>query len=211
MIQKLLTRFKAQSGFTIVETMIVLAIVGLIMVIVFIAIPEEAASRRDSYRKAYAHQVVGALEDFYKNNGKFPGCAIGCSTADMQRFMTIYLPDGSDPSTGLAYHSTPVTVGSDGSVGDGKVIKSASGAAMYVDNEIHHNVKPKEGQIIIGTAHWCYSSTGKDPSDPSGKGPLAGAPQDPVTHDWDQDVSKFVVLIYQEKGGYYCLDNYTAS
>jgi prepilin-type N-terminal cleavage/methylation domain-containing protein len=40
-------RSPSKNGFTIIETMIALSIVGLIMVIVFIAVPEMQSSVRD--------------------------------------------------------------------------------------------------------------------------------------------------------------------
>jgi len=203
-------------GFTIVEIMIVIAIAGLILATVAVGTSETEASRRDTERKSYARQVYEALEEYYKNNGSFPGCNEGCNTSAMQRFMSLYLPDGSDPSTGLSYHSTPIIVNpSDNSYyGGGSSVESADGASVYVDNGVWHAVKPKVGQIIIATAHWCYATTGNDPSAAGGSGggpPLAGSAQNPKTGMWDQDFTKFAILIYQEHGQYYCLDDYAPS
>jgi prepilin-type N-terminal cleavage/methylation domain-containing protein len=192
---------KSPGGFTIIETIIAIVIAALILVIVFIAIPEAQISIRDSHRKAYARTVFQALEEFNKNNGKFPGCVKNCSSADMERFMEVYLPEGSDPSTGLSYRSIPLIVGGDSAYGDGTVVKSANSAAVYLDNGVHHNLEPKVGQIIIATAHWCYVNH-PDPPDASEPGPpLAGFLD-------DNDVTKFVILMYLEHGGYYCIDNY---
>jgi prepilin-type N-terminal cleavage/methylation domain-containing protein len=193
-----------QIGFTIIEVMMVLSIAALIMVLIALGASEAQKTRRDNERKAYARQVYGALEDFYKNNGKFPGCVSGCSTADMVKFMQFYLPDGSDPLTGAQYHKSSYSSVSDPAYSDGLVIKPAvgtNGAAVYIDNGVHHNLLPNVGQIYIATAHWCYSTRSEPPGANTGP-PLAGI-------GLDRDVSKFALVIYQERGGYYCLDNYS--
>jgi prepilin-type N-terminal cleavage/methylation domain-containing protein len=189
---------RQSQGFTMIEVMIVLAIAGLIMVILFIAVPEAQVSVRDNHRKAYARSVYASLEEFYKNSHKFPGCNFGCDTSDMQKFMTNYLPEGRDPSTGLSYQSSPVTVVNDSAYGTGAEVKSANGSAVYIDNGVHHNLLPKVGQIYIATAHWCYATA----PDTSNGPPLAGLTSG------DLDVSKFVIVIYLERGDYFCLDNY---
>jgi prepilin-type N-terminal cleavage/methylation domain-containing protein len=203
------------SGFTIIEVVIVLAIVGLMTVIVFIAVPAAQVSARDNHRKAYARSVLEALEEFNKNNGRFPGCNTGCSTVDMQRFMMNYMPDGSDPTTGKSYHPASVLSTHDGHYGGGSVVKStnSSSASVYIDNGVYHYLIPKVGQVIIATAHWCYGTQGKDPgaSGTDHGPPIAGSKQDPVTGLWDQDFTKFVVLVYQEHGSYYCLDDFANS
>src|SRR6185437_11178928 len=68
----MLNRFKArkdQDGFTIIEVLIVLAIAGLIMVVVFLAVPNLQRSQRNSSRKTDANNVLSAIGDFVSNNG----------------------------------------------------------------------------------------------------------------------------------------------
>jgi type II secretory pathway pseudopilin PulG len=195
--RKFLARRRNSFGFSLVETVIVIAIVSLIFVIIALSASSAQKTKRDNERKAYVRLVFEALQEFNKNNGKFPGCVSGCSTADMKRFMDTYLPEGTDPSTGQQYHSKPVTVTSDSAYGDESTVKTSNSAAVYIDNGVHHNLLPKVGQVYIATAHWCYA-THPD----SGGPPLAG-------EGIDRDVSKFVIVIYQERGKFYCLDNYS--
>jgi prepilin-type N-terminal cleavage/methylation domain-containing protein len=210
-----LQRVHKFHGFTIIEVMIVLAVASLIMVVVALGASQAAKTNRDNHRKAYARQVFEALQEYNKNNGKFPGCdtRMGCPATTMQNFMNKYMPDGRDPSTGNAYRSTPFSASGDTAYGGSATVKSANSASVYVDNGVWHYLKPNVGQIVIATAHWCYVTTGKDPgaSGADHGPPLAGAKQDPVTGQWDQDFSKFAILIYQERGEYYCLDNYARS
>lgn len=64
---------KRTSGFTIIEVMIVLAIAGLIMVIVFIAVPQLQRNQRDNARQNVANRVEAEMETFAGNNeGKYP-------------------------------------------------------------------------------------------------------------------------------------------
>jgi type II secretory pathway pseudopilin PulG len=181
-----------------IEVMMVLSIVALITIIVLLGVSEAQKSRRDVHRKAYAHLVYEALEEYYKNNGRFPGCTSGCGLADITNFMEYYLPNGTDSLTGLEYHSLPLVTTSEGASPPGQGIASASNAVIYHDNRVHHNLMPGEGQILIATAHWCYKSNPDIYGGPTLAGDLT-----------DRDLTKFVILVYQERGGYYCLDNYS--
>jgi len=72
------------AGFTIIEVMIVLAIAGLIMAIVFLAIPGLQRNNRNNQRKADASRMAGLISDYSSNNnGKLPAnaaAAIGSPT-----------------------------------------------------------------------------------------------------------------------------------
>lgn len=78
MIQELHKRraTKTGGGFTIIEVMIVLAIAGLIMLIVFLAVPALQRSSRNTQRKNDAAAIGGAIANFISNNGgTLPGSA----------------------------------------------------------------------------------------------------------------------------------------
>jgi prepilin-type N-terminal cleavage/methylation domain-containing protein len=68
-----LKKSKGNQGFTIIEVMIVLAIAGLILLIVFLAVPALQRSSRNTQRKNDAGQVAAAVANFISNNsGKLP-------------------------------------------------------------------------------------------------------------------------------------------
>lgn len=70
---------KDNKGFTIIEVLIVLAIAGLILLIVFLAVPALQRNSRNTQAKNEAASVLGALSEFTNNNnGKLP--ADGTST-----------------------------------------------------------------------------------------------------------------------------------
>lgn len=64
---------RRQAGFTIVETLIVLAVGGLILLIVFLAIPNLQRNSRNNQRRQDVQVVLGAVSQYeLKNSGKFP-------------------------------------------------------------------------------------------------------------------------------------------
>lgn len=72
---------KKQSGFTLIEIVIVLAIAALIMVIVFVAVQGAQRSRRDTAIRNKAAQVVAGLISCASNNsGQVPGTTGACDT-----------------------------------------------------------------------------------------------------------------------------------
>src|SRR5581483_2793412 len=67
MLNKL--KIKGQSGFTIIEVLIVLAIAGLILLIVFLAVPALQRNSRDTQRKNDVSRILGAAQEVINNNG----------------------------------------------------------------------------------------------------------------------------------------------
>ncbi len=62
-----------QTGFTIIEVVLVLAIAGLIFLIVFLALPQLQRSRRDTQRRTDAGRFLAAAENWSSNNnGTYP-------------------------------------------------------------------------------------------------------------------------------------------
>ena len=58
-----------REGFTIIEVLIVLAIAGLILLIVFLAVPALQRTARNTQRKNDAAGVLGAVSNYISNNG----------------------------------------------------------------------------------------------------------------------------------------------
>lgn len=80
----MLTKLKKPNnqGFTIIEVMIVLAIAGLILLIVFLAVPALQRAQRNSGRKSDAGHINTAVNDFVSNNnGTLPGGTTGATWA----------------------------------------------------------------------------------------------------------------------------------
>ena len=66
---KQLQQRKRQEGFTIIEVLIVLAIAGLIMVVVFLAVPALQRSQRNNQTKTEANNILSAYSNSVSNNG----------------------------------------------------------------------------------------------------------------------------------------------
>lgn len=67
-------RIKQNQGFTIIEVLIVLAIAGLILLIVFLAVPGLQRSARNESRKTDASALLAGVGTFLANNNNtMPG------------------------------------------------------------------------------------------------------------------------------------------
>jgi prepilin-type N-terminal cleavage/methylation domain-containing protein len=90
---------KRTEGFTIIEVLIVLAIAGLILLIVFLAVPALQRNSRNTQRKDDVSRISGAVQEFTNNNNG--------STPTSSDASTIYANAGT-----LAYYkdSSKVTV-----------------------------------------------------------------------------------------------------
>jgi prepilin-type N-terminal cleavage/methylation domain-containing protein len=67
MLQKIQKR--KEGGFTIIEVLIVLAIAGLIMLVVFLAVPALQRNSRNTQRKNDVSGLLGAVSEYVNNNG----------------------------------------------------------------------------------------------------------------------------------------------
>jgi prepilin-type N-terminal cleavage/methylation domain-containing protein len=94
---------KKEKGFTLIEIVLVLAIAGLLLVIVFLAVAGAQKSRRDTQRKNDLSRVAANLETYAGNqNGNYPTNA---------QFAALFQPTGQyylgantvDPLSGTAY------------------------------------------------------------------------------------------------------------
>jgi prepilin-type N-terminal cleavage/methylation domain-containing protein len=106
---KNLLRKQKASGFTIIEVMIVLAIAGLIMVIVFIAVPQLQRNQRDNARQNITNRLKAEMENYAGNNQGQYQFATACTGAtgtkgEWCNFYDNYIGGGkvkvTDPSTG---------------------------------------------------------------------------------------------------------------
>lgn len=59
---------KRNEGFTIIEVLIVLAIAGLILLVVFLAVPALQRNSRNTQRKSDVQNMLGALNEYTNNN-----------------------------------------------------------------------------------------------------------------------------------------------
>jgi prepilin-type N-terminal cleavage/methylation domain-containing protein len=73
---------KPKNGFTIIEIMIVLAIAGLIMLIVFLAVPALQRSARNTQRKSDSAAIAAAVGNFISDNAGSTPLGVGIDAGD---------------------------------------------------------------------------------------------------------------------------------
>jgi prepilin-type N-terminal cleavage/methylation domain-containing protein len=185
-------------GFTMVEVIIVLAIMGVIASIIFIAVPQALASRRDSERQAYARQVVQGMLEYYKNNGKL----LSLNDADNSwgRFLAEYMPDGKDPTSGLDHKMADPD---DIDWVSGGVINPPNRNTVIYSDGVSHDILPDPGEVYIAMGHLCQNAH------PDNSGIVLSDKfyfQTSTNSEHRSDV--FSVVTYQEHGAFYCIDNF---
>lgn len=93
-----------QKGFTLIEIVLVLAIAGLIFVIVFLAVSQAQASRRDTQRQNDLNRIGAQLEQAAGNNrGDYPSEAEFTNTSSAFHNNFIATEEFNDPTTGADY------------------------------------------------------------------------------------------------------------
>jgi prepilin-type N-terminal cleavage/methylation domain-containing protein len=132
---KHLQKRKSDSGFTIIEVLIVLAIAGLIMVVVFLAVPALQRSGRNNGLNTSANNVLSAVGNYASNNG------------------------GTLPATAAiaAVSGGSLTVGSSGNT---ETVKVDAGVSNYGVNGTPITSSAAIGtiQVITGTTAVCNAS-----------------------------------------------------
>ncbi len=127
---------RKESGFTIIEVLIVLAIAGLIMVVVFLAVPALQRSGRNNALNTDANNIFTGVSNYMSNNnGTLPGIPTLSGT-------TVTIP----PPAGVTGNSETVTV-------DGAV------AAVSLNGTPISSTAPiGTMQVITGTAAKCNAN-----------------------------------------------------
>jgi len=102
----MLKKLKSDKGFTIIEVLIVLAIAGLILLIVFLAVPALQRNNRNTQRKSDVSALLGGIAEFSaNNNGVVPTAA--CYATGTVTFSTgnCAAPSGTTAAAKLAYYT----------------------------------------------------------------------------------------------------------
>lgn len=63
---------KKQKGFTLVEMLVAIAIVGLLSAVIMVSMSKNKAKARDANRKAAAAELRKAFELYFLDNSKYP-------------------------------------------------------------------------------------------------------------------------------------------
>lgn len=106
---------KDNKGFTIIEVLIVLAIAGLIMLIVFLAVPALQRNQRNSSRTNDVSRALGSVQEILNNSN---GNIASVTSANVQSAVgtpsyytaTDITVSGTAVSANTAAHTNPDTV-----------------------------------------------------------------------------------------------------
>ena len=135
MLKKL--KQNSQEGFTIIEVLIVLAIAGLIILIVFLAVPALQRNSRNTQRNNDASIVGGAVNECLTNkNGQVASCdtaakvkAVGLDMSKIQQLTTVNV-DSAVPTAPAPGTLDTVNVGFGKGCNDaGDDLSASAGAA----------------------------------------------------------------------------------
>jgi type IV pilus assembly protein PilA len=108
---------KRQEGFTLIEVMIVLAIAGLILLVVFLAVPALQRNARNTTRREDAGNILAAVNEYVSNNnGSLPtgvsGSGQNLTVGSGTGVNTVPVPMGY-----YTYSATNITVTAQGTYG----------------------------------------------------------------------------------------------
>ena len=127
---------KRQQGFSIIEVLIVLAIAGLLMAVIFIAVPQLQRNARDSTRQNLVNRLKSEMETYSSNNqGRYPLDFTACAATNTGRwcdFFNRYVNDKIDvvdPSTGANVVSATIGTPAGFRQADGAAAASLPAAA----------------------------------------------------------------------------------
>ena len=113
---------KREDGFTIIEVLIVLAIAGLIMLIVFLAVPALQRNSRNTSRKSDAASLGSAIAEYVNNNdGQLPASCSGSACS----FINNWKP-GFYTAANVTYTKNTASGASLSDPNDGDKVKAAS-------------------------------------------------------------------------------------
>lgn len=140
MLSNIKKRQEQVKGFTIIEVLIVLAIAGLILLIVFLAVPSLQRNSRNTAIKNDVQNVVGGIGEFQgANNGTLPAkVETDATTPGMVR----YTRNGGNETSIKIQGSTNVTSST-----------NAPGSST-----------PETGQVQVSLGWKCGGGTGDAPA-----------------------------------------------
>lgn len=99
-------KIKKQSGLSMIEILIVTAILGLLVILAITMLPQQISKGRDGRRKSDLQKIKIAFEDYYNDNDCYPPPEIldNCGSADLSPYMAS-IP--CDPQTKTKYLYAP--------------------------------------------------------------------------------------------------------
>ena len=187
------------KGFTIIEVMIVLALAGILMLVVLLAVPALQRNSRNFQRKHFAELATAQMENYYLHNRKYPA-----SPTEYCSFIKKYLANSGDStscSTSIVDTTAHSSSDTPGHCVMGKV--NAFAVCFHDNLEADHRYKGDPDTISIILSHWCLRPG------VTGDGHI-NFNEDVIysTDPSDRDFRKYAVWVALEKVNKpFCIDN----
>lgn len=94
----------ATRAFTLIELLLVIAIIGILSTVVLSSLSATRVKARDSNRVSEVRQIRYALELYFDTNGKYPTCLYAGGSCVTTLDGSTFMPSvPKDPLTGLGY------------------------------------------------------------------------------------------------------------
>jgi len=172
-----------QRGFTIIEVLVVVAVAGIIVLIIFGAVPAMNRNQRNYERKRAVEYAASQMDEYYSgHNLRYPMSGTTVATDKRSSFVSTLGNSGPTIKYNIRY-SDP-----------------------YGTHEYPYDIATPSGaldEISIQPGHKCNPDKTKNPGDPDY--PLIAA------HGSDLDYRAYVVWTVLESGNgvgrVYCIDN----
>ena len=140
---------KSDQGFTIIEVMIVLAIAGLILLIVFLAVPALQRNSRNTSRKNDVGAILGAASEYLSNNNGILPSNAQAPTNTAGTFTFVAPANGANAQARVGYYTQGVAATN----GNVFLAPTATAVAAGVfSNTTHDYVEVIPGDTCNGTA-----------------------------------------------------------
>lgn len=139
----MINKLKNQKGFTIIEVLIVLAIAGLILLIVFLAVPALQRNQRNTTRNDEAARWAAATTECMANrNSTITSCD---SAAEIEEGTMTQLTGYGTASTTSVLVQFGTTNG--GCTADGSATAAGASARSF---SVSYQIEPAIGRCITG-------------------------------------------------------------
>jgi prepilin-type N-terminal cleavage/methylation domain-containing protein len=171
---------KRTQGFTIIEVLIVLAIAGVILLIVFLAVPQAMRVQRDNARRGAVQYAATQLDQYYSEHNTYP--YMGASVDNRSEFVAEMNATGEAKNFDIYYDTDMM-----------------SHEFPFAGPQAPADLQTADSIISIAPGHQCNRTPGLGPGDTDY--PIMTSP------NGDIDYRRYVIWILLENGSIYCLDN----